>query len=84
MTNKKPPTTDSDATIDFVDWDVESIVDQVWTDLDGQMSRSIICTTVVRLLKKYDDATIRLYVPVVVRRKATEILRNAVGQETET
>jgi hypothetical protein len=81
MANEKPPTTDSDATIDFVDWDVESIIGQVWTDLDGQKSRSIVSTTVVRILRKYNDATIRLYVPIIARREATELLRSTAEEE---
>jgi hypothetical protein len=63
--------------------DVEAIVDQVWSDLDGRIPRSAICTIVVRLLEKYDDAIIKLYVPLLVRREATVLLRKAVFQETE-
>jgi hypothetical protein len=65
------------------DWDVEAIVDQVWSSLDGKVSRSTIYTTVVRLLQKYDDAVIRLYVPLLVHRDATDLLRSVVGEEIE-
>jgi hypothetical protein len=39
--------------------------------------------TVVRLLEKYDDAVIRIYVPLLVRREATELLRSGAGEEIE-
>ncbi|MGB3715859.1 MAG: CYTH domain-containing protein [Candidatus Promineifilaceae bacterium] len=65
------------------DWDVEAIVEQVWSNLDGRLPRSTIGTTVVRLLQKYDDAVIRIYVPLLVHREATELLRTAVSEELE-
>jgi hypothetical protein len=65
------------------DWDVEGIVDQVWSNLDGRVDRSAIYITVVRLLEKYDDAVIKLYVPLLVCREATELQRRAVIQEIQ-
>jgi hypothetical protein len=64
-------------------WDVEAIVADVWSDLDGRIPRSAIYTTVIRLLEKYDDALIKFYVPLLVRREATLMLRSAVFQEIE-
>jgi len=65
------------------DWDVEAIVDQVWSNLDGRVVRSAIYITVVRLLEKYDDAVVKLYVPLLICREATELLSSSVLQEKE-
>lgn len=66
------------------EWDVEEIVDQVWSSLDGRVPRSTVCTTVIQLLKRFDDSVIRLYVPLLVQREATKILRSVMGEEMET
>ena len=65
------------------DWDVEAIVDQVWSNLDGRVVRSAIYITVVRLLEKYDDAVVKLYVPLLVCREATKLLHSSFLQEKE-
>ncbi len=64
-------------------WDVEAIIDQVWTNLDGRIPRTTVYTTVVRLLEKYDNAVIRLYVPLLVHREAVELLRSDFVREFE-
>ena len=58
-------------------WDIEPVVEQVWKDLGGTVLRSAIRQTVAELFSQYDDATVRLYVPILVRREATELLREA-------
>ena len=57
------------------DWNTEDLVEQVWNDLAKSIPRPTVQQTVTRLLAKYDDATIRRYVPLVVRREARELLR---------
>ena len=57
------------------DRDTEDLVEQVWNDLAKSIPRPTVYQTVTRLLAKYDDATIRLYVPLLVRREARELLR---------
>jgi inorganic triphosphatase YgiF len=63
--------------------DIETLSEQVWDDLAGRISRSTIRRTIPRLLAKYDDAVIRRYVPLLVRREARELLGTAVIKETE-
>ena len=57
------------------DWNTEDLVEQVWNDLAKSTPRPTIHQTVTRLLAKYDDAAIRRYVPLLVRREARELLR---------
>ena len=73
----------TDNTPESNNWDVEAIVDHVWSKLDGKVPRSAVYTTVIRLLEKYDDAVIKLFVPLLVQREATKILRSAALQEIE-
>ena len=68
---------DAASTEDRSSWDIEPMVEQVWKDLGGTVPRSAIRQTVAELFAQYDDATVRLYVPILVRREATESLREA-------
>jgi hypothetical protein len=70
-------------TLENNNWDVEAIVADVCFALDREIPRSAVYTTVIRLLEKYDDALIKIYVPLLVRREATLMLRRAVFQEIE-
>ena len=57
------------------DWNTEDLVEQAWNDLAKSIPRPNVHQTVTRLLAKYDDATIRRYVPLLVRREARELLK---------
>lgn len=63
--------------------DLEALVDQVWHDLVETVPRPIVLETVAGLVAKYDDATIRTYVPMLVRREASNLLRTANLTEVE-
>ncbi|UCC54264.1 MAG: hypothetical protein JSV68_09895 [Anaerolineaceae bacterium] len=56
------------------DEDIEIIIEMVWLDLQGIVSRDIVCQTVASLYKRYDDAKVRNLIPVIVQRKAKELL----------
>lgn len=57
------------------DWDVDDIVELVATDLCESVPRSTVHRTITAMLAKYYDARVKIYVPILVRRKATELLR---------
>ena len=57
------------------DWDVESLVDQIWTDLGGAVSRLAIRRKVAEVSPAFQDARITAYVPIFVRRRTVEQLR---------
>ena len=63
--------------------DSETVVDQVWLDLGETVPRPIVAQTVNNLVAKYDDATIRRFVPMLVRREARNLLRAANLVEIE-
>ena len=82
--NEDPVATGGDTSSEeSSDWELESLVEQVWDDLTGKVPRSTISQTLAGLLAKYDDATIRRYVPLLVRKEAGELLRAAAVIETE-
>ena len=58
-----------------LDWDVESLVEQIWTDLGGQVSRLAIRQQVADVVPAFQDARITTYVPIFVRRRTVEQLR---------
>ena len=56
--------------------DAQSLIDQVWQDMDRTVPRPIVAQTVERLLAKYRDGAIQTFVPVLVRREARDLLRS--------
>ena len=58
-----------------LDWDVESLVEQIWADLGGQVSRLAIRHKVADVVPAFQDARITTYVPIFVRRRTVEQLR---------
>jgi hypothetical protein len=60
---------------DHSEWDIEALTEEVWLELDGTVSRTEVELTVLNLFAKYEDAHVRHFVPVVVRRRALLILR---------
>lgn len=54
--------------------DLNIIIELVWLDLRGSISRDIVRQTVSSLYQEYDDAKVRNLIPVIVQRKAKELL----------
>jgi hypothetical protein len=58
------------------DWDVESVIEQVWGDLGGTFTRSTIRQEVEEVIPVFKDARIQTYVPLFVRKRTVERLRD--------
>ena len=54
--------------------DLNIIVDLVWLDLQGSILRDIVRQTVSSLLKEYDEAKVRTFIPVIIQRRAKALL----------
>lgn len=67
---------------DTLDLDVESLVEQIWTDLGGQVSRLAIRHQVADVVPAFQDARITTYVPIFVRRRTVEQLRAGLPENT--
>lgn len=57
--------------------DVDKIVSQVLADLDGSVSEAFVYQTVATLFADYVNAPVKLFVPILVRREALDLLRRA-------
>ena len=58
--------------IDHVD---DALVEILWKDLDGQVSRQQIAGAVAQIAAQFEKATVTAFVPIFVRRQALEYLR---------
>lgn len=59
----------------------DSIIDEVWQDLNRQLSREQIGRTVAEISLAYQDATVTAFVPIFVRREAVERLRRQLTED---
>jgi hypothetical protein len=56
------------------DWDIETMIDQVWRQLQGQVSRAAIQAVILEIMPRYENARVTTYVPVLVHREAVDTL----------
>lgn len=56
--------------------DIDALVDQIYADLDGQVSRSEVFSRVVETASNYQNAIIKNFIPIFIRRSVIEQLRN--------
>lgn len=61
---------------DYVD---DSLVDKLWHELDGQVSRQRIAGAVTEIAAKFERATVTAFVPVSIHRQALEQLRGTLA-----
>lgn len=60
--------------------DFETLTDQVWNDLQGQVSRDAVQQMLLAIIPEYENATIPTYVPIFIRRDAVDLLRAILTQ----
>ncbi len=65
-------------------WDAERFIEQIWRDLDGATSRAHIKSVLMEAAPAYENARIKTYVPILLRRDVLLRLRDElkVAQET--
>jgi formaldehyde-activating enzyme involved in methanogenesis len=59
----------------LADWDVDTIVEQIWNDLKGAVARSVIQDVLVEVVPRYEQAQIQTFVPIFIRRDAVDQLK---------
>ena len=57
------------------DWDIETMIDQVWRQLQGQVSRAAIQAVILEIVPRYENARVTTYIPVLIHREAVDTLR---------
>lgn len=63
----------------MMDYDDDSLVEQLWRDLDGQVSRQQIAGAVTEIAAKFDKATVTAFVPIFIHRQALEQLKGLLA-----
>ena len=58
------------------DWDVETIIKQILSDMNGAVRRSTIQEVLKKVIPKYEGARIQTYVPIFIRRDAVNQLQS--------
>jgi hypothetical protein len=58
--------------MDYVD---DSVVDKLWHDLDGQVTRQQIARAVAEIAARFEDAKVTAFVPIFVHRRALKQLK---------
>jgi len=66
--------------MDYVD---DALVEMLWKDLDGQVSRQQIARAVSQIASRFDEATVTAFVPIFIRRQALEYLRRDCLNESQ-
>lgn len=56
--------------------DTKAIIEQIWDDLGGATSRSVITETVLEVASAFQAARVKIYVPIFLRK---EVLRRLQG-----
>jgi hypothetical protein len=59
-----------------LDWDVETIAEEILTELNGAVPRSTIQEVLNDVVPKYEEAPLQTYVPIFIRRDAVDRLRS--------
>jgi hypothetical protein len=59
----------------LADWDVDTIVEQIWNDLKGAVARSVIQDVLVEVVPRYEEARLQTFDPIFIRRDAVQRLR---------
>jgi hypothetical protein len=61
------------------DWDVETLIEQIWNDLEGTVTRSTIRQVLGQVIPRYENARIRTYVPIFLCKETVEQLHAALA-----
>jgi hypothetical protein len=56
------------------DWDVETLKEQIWNDLEGTVTRSTVRQALAQVIPRYENARIQTYVPIFLREETVERL----------
>lgn len=60
----------------------DSIIEKVWQDLDGQLSREQIGHTVAEIALEFQDAPVKTFVPIFIHREAVARLKSQLNENS--
>jgi hypothetical protein len=67
--------------MDYVD---DSLVEKLWRDLEGQVSRQQIASAVTEITARFERATVTAFVPIFIHRQALEQLIGLLASTSYT
>ncbi len=70
-------------TFDSPDWDVERMVSQVLDDLHGEVSETAVEAVILQILPKFENARVKNFVPIFVRREAVQTLKKSLKNKRD-
>jgi hypothetical protein len=57
------------------DWDVDTVTEQIFGELNGTAARSTIHEVVMDVIPKYEGAPVQIFVPIFIRRDVVDQLK---------
>ena len=57
------------------DWDIDGMTEELFRELNGTVSKSTVEWVLCSLFANYEDAPVKSFVPIIVRRQAKDLLR---------
>jgi hypothetical protein len=56
------------------EWNPDDLIEKTWSELKGEVPRSRICELVTELADRYEDAKVKSFIPILIRRQVIELL----------
>ena len=82
MNNKQSEPEHAVPAKDDPEWEIEDMIERVWHQLHGRVNRTNILQVLLEILPNYEDARVKLYVPILVHRKTVDVLCARLDDET--
>jgi hypothetical protein len=68
---------------DVMNYADDSLIEQIWHDLDGQVARERIRQVAAEIAAEFHTATVTAFVPIFIRRRAREKLEIQVNENQD-
>jgi hypothetical protein len=60
--------------------DIETMTEELYREMKGRVSQAAVARTLYALFANYKDAPVQLFVPIIVRRQAKDLLRKQAAE----
>ena len=79
MNGSKPKTGTETVARSYPDWDVETLLERIWSGLGGTVARSNIRQVLAKVIPHYESARVQTYVPIFVHKETVKRLRTGLA-----
>ncbi len=80
MNGSKQKTGTETVARNYPDWDVEALLERIWNDLEGTVSRSTIRQVFTEVIPYYESAPIQTFIPIFVQKETVKRLRAGLAE----